>query len=127
MIEVQLIDSDSGAYVVKPHGHVRGTRSESARHELDDFIRQHQPQHLIVDFGEVTSVDSAWLGYLLSLRDRMTEAGGGLALARLAKEVRLLVDSIGLTRFFRICETLPDAIAATQQGDLTWSSEEARE
>jgi anti-anti-sigma regulatory factor len=51
------------------------------------------------------------------LHDRLRERGGRLALADLPQSVQVVIDSIGLTSFFTVCDTVDDAASRIREGD----------
>lgn len=69
----------------------------------------------MIDFTRVDYIDSSTCGYLLNVHDRLNNKGGTLALCCLSPGVRVVIDSIGLTTFFTVCETLDDALRALEE------------
>ena len=66
----------------------------------------------IVDMGEVTYISSSGLRVLLSSRRQAREKGGDLVLCSLSTNVRDVMDMVGFTVLFTICDTVESAIKA---------------
>lgn len=110
-LETRDLDDGIGqTLLVAPAGPVRGSNGEFFRAEVDRLIDEEGACSLVLDFGEVESIDSSGAGYLLNVHDRLEARGGKLALLNLSPGVRIVIDSIGLTSFFSICQTLEDAL-----------------
>ena len=97
-------------HVVAPAGPIRATNCEMFRDHVDALLlEKDEITALVVDFSKVEFIDSSTAGFLLSVHDRLSERGGALALAALTPGVRVVIDSIGLTTFFMVCETIEEA------------------
>ena len=57
---------------------------------------------VVLDLGDVTLVDSAGIGALLSIRERAGQLGIGFAVSRVSKPVRRIVDLMGVSETFDI-------------------------
>lgn len=93
-----------------PRGHIRAATAEQFRDQVDQAVEQTAARSVIVDLSGVSSVDSSTCGYLLGLHDRLRDLGGSAVLAGLTPSVQVVIDSIGLTTFFEICETVDGAL-----------------
>ncbi|MCA8925895.1 MAG: STAS domain-containing protein [Planctomycetes bacterium] len=110
----EISDVDRGV-VLSPSGPLRTERAEGFREALDGECKG-DTQNLIVDFGAVDYLDSTTLGHLLNAHDRMTKKGGSLILAALSPDVRVVIDSIGLTSFFALAPTVSEAEVILREG-----------
>lgn len=110
----EISDVVSGV-ILSPSGPLRAERAEGFREALDAECAG-DTERLIVDFGRVEYLDSTTLGHLLNAHDRMTKKGGAMILAALSSDVRLVIDSIGLTSFFAIAPTVGEAEVAIREG-----------
>ena len=96
--------------VVAPDGPIRATNCEIFREHVDSLLKGDSAiKALVVDFSKVEFIDSSTAGFLLNVHDRLSDRGGALALAELTPGVRVIIDSIGLTTFFLVCETVAEA------------------
>ncbi len=68
--------------------------------------------HLILDLREVTFIDSAGMGSLVSLTKRARAAGGDLRLCGASPQVRRTLALVRLDHFLSLDETLEDSLAA---------------
>lgn len=97
--------------VVSPSGTIRARTAEQFRQHVDAVLAEGADvTALVFDMDEVDSIDSSTAGYLLNVHDRLRDRGGNLALAGLRPGVRVVIDSIGLTTFFTVCETVDEAL-----------------
>lgn len=104
------LDGVDDALLVRPRGPIRARDGEAFRAHVDALLDA-APTNLVIDFGAVDGIDSSAAGYLLMLHDRLKARGGLLALADLPPTVQVVIDSIGLTSFFLVCDTVDDAAA----------------
>jgi len=82
---------------------------------------------VILDMSNVTFVDSAGLGMLLSAMKQITAAGGSLRLARLQEDVLTLFRLVRMNRVFEIFETLEEAVEDEEEDDDEEEEEEEEE
>lgn len=94
--------------VVRPRGPIRARAGEQFRKHIDALLED-APTALVLDMGACEGIDSTAAGYLLRIHDAVKSRGGQLALCHLTQSVQLVIDSIGLTNFFVVCDTLDDA------------------
>ncbi len=110
------LDGVDDGIVVHPRGPIRAREGEAFRTHIDALLKT-QPSNLVIDFGQCEGIDSSAAGYLLMLHDKLRESGGRLALADLPQSVQMVIDSIGLTSFFTVCDTVGDAATRIRDGD----------
>jgi anti-sigma B factor antagonist len=67
---------------------------------------------LVLDLGEVRSLDSSGLFALIVSFKNARAAGGDVALVRLSREARAVVETARLHRVFEICDDVAAAMAA---------------
>ena len=83
--------------------------------ELREILSLHagaKREALLLDFGEVTYVDSSGLATLVEYVRKVQGFGGRLALAVVNARVRTIFDLVRLTEIFPIFPTLAEAKAA---------------
>lgn len=73
-------------------------------------LLQQDRKHILLNLGEVTSVDSAGLGRLLGSLATVREAGGELKLLQLTKRIYDLLSITKLLTVFDTFETETDAV-----------------
>jgi len=108
-IEQQPLGDRNDAFVVAPQGPIRARAAEQFREYVDRLLNGEGATGLVIDMTGVEYIDSSTAGYLLNVHDRLRTRGGVLALAELTPGVRVVIDSIGLTTFFTVCETVEEA------------------
>ncbi|MEZ6187655.1 MAG: STAS domain-containing protein [Planctomycetota bacterium] len=109
------LDDVPQAVILQPSGPLRTERAEGFRQALETECAG-PTERIIVDFTDVDYLDSTTLGHLLNAHDRLNKKGGRLILAALSPDVSLVVDSIGLTSFFAITDTVHEAEVALREG-----------
>jgi anti-anti-sigma factor len=67
---------------------------------------------IILDLSEVTYINSAGLRILADFLCRMQERGGDLLLVRLSPRIQRVLQIIGFDNFFRIFDSLDQALRA---------------
>jgi anti-anti-sigma factor len=109
-IKAHSIQDVDAALLLTPEGVIRARTSEQFRKHVEELLEQTRSTSVVIDFAGVDSIDSSAAGYLLNVHDRLSMAGGKLALAAMPASVRLVIDSIGLTTFFTVCATVDEAV-----------------
>ena len=109
-ITAHSLEGVDDCLLLTPLGTIRSTSGEQFRSHVDQLLEQTAVPSLVIDFGGVDYIDSSTAGYLLKVHDRLSTKGGKLALAGLHAAVRVVIDSIGLTTFFTVCETVEEAV-----------------
>jgi anti-anti-sigma factor len=110
VIDERPIEGIEDGVVVAPSGPLRARDGEAFRVHMDALLDR-QPTALLLDLEGADSIDSAAVGYLLNIHDRLAAHGAAMALVAPSPPVRIVLDSIGLTEFFTVCESLDDAEA----------------
>jgi anti-anti-sigma factor len=109
-IEREPLEGFPQGLVVRPAGPVKAKSCAAFRDSMGAMVDE--ATQLVIDFGRVEYIDSSTAGFLLKLHDQMGAKGGALALVNLPANVRVVVDSLGLTSFFTVCDTIEEARAA---------------
>ncbi len=71
---------------------------------------------VVIDLLDVTFVDSTALGVLVELAKRVRMRGGSMTVICRDRNILRVLEITGLSRLFRISESIPDAIAPSGQG-----------
>lgn len=109
-ITAHSLEGVEDCLLLTPKGTIRTKSAEQFRSHVDQLLDQTATPSLVIDFAGVDYIDSSTAGYLLKVHDRLDTNGGKLALAGLPAAVRVVIDSIGLTTFFTVCETVEEAV-----------------
>lgn len=101
--------SQKSATVVRPSQSTLDTRN------VNKFRKEIQPSlvaegHLVLDMSNITFVDSAGLGVLLSTMKQIDSIGGSLCLASLHEEVLTLFRLVRMNRIFEIFGSVEEAV-----------------
>jgi anti-sigma B factor antagonist len=96
--------------VVAPRGRLDLASAPALREHMRQLISSGTPR-LVVDFGEVTFVDSSGLGAVIGGMKAARLAGGDLRIARPNQQVRLVLKLTALNKVLRPYETLEEALA----------------
>ncbi|MEG3438972.1 STAS domain-containing protein [Pannus brasiliensis CCIBt3594] len=87
--------------VIQPSGILDGTRAGQFREEITDAVREGATV-ILIDFQEVTFMDSSGLGALvLSLKTART-AGAELFLCSINEQIQMLFELTNMDRVFEI-------------------------
>jgi len=84
-------------------------REISAR--VEQLIRG-RPARLVFNVRDLRFLTSSPLGYLISVHQRLRAERGGLVLSEASPYLRSTIRTLGLHRFFRMCETDQDAVVS---------------
>lgn len=66
--------------------------------QLDQEIEAALPLKMILDFHEVTLMDSSGIAVVMRMRQRMRELGGSICLQQVAAQPRKVLDAAGISR-----------------------------
>ncbi len=81
-----------------------GPAIEQALQDLGDL-------DMVMDCGQVQTLTSAAMGYVVAVHRRQESKGKRLALARVSQRVALLLDTAKLLQVLRVAPTFDEAIA----------------
>ena len=93
--------------VVQPSGILEGTKAGPLRQEISDLIES-GTELVLIDFKDVTFMDSSGLGALVLALKTVRAAGGKLYLCSINEQVKMLFE---LTSMDRVFEIFPDRSA----------------
>ncbi len=74
-----------------------------------DYLGQHGYKSIVFDFSNIAYVSSTGFGYLVNLADAITSRGGKAIIYQVQQKVRTILDVLGLSPFFVLCENLAEA------------------
>ena len=94
---------------------VEGQLIVGNRQELKELVQTALDQgerRLLIDFSRTGYIDSSGLGALVSISNKIREAGGELRLSGLNEDLRSLFELTKLDTLFAIAETPQQALAS---------------
>lgn len=98
------IDYDKDKLFVKVSGELDMLVAPSFRFELDKALDVRQVRHLILDFTQVTFIDSSGLGVILGRYKRLAEVGGKVQICGVNEQISKILEFSGLNRIMEICQ-----------------------
>lgn len=103
--------SEDGLHVLALEGEIDLARSPELREVLHAQAKARRPV-LVLDFKEVSYVDSSGLATLIEYVRKAQDFGGKFALVQVSTRVQTIFDLVRLSEFLSIHPTLADAKAA---------------
>ena len=91
-----------GVKIEKADGEVDHHCAPSIRNEIDLVVESCRPENLILDFGEVTFMDSSGIGLVMGRYQVMKNIGGRVSLQNTPVHIRKVMRLAGLDRFATI-------------------------
>lgn len=79
---------------------------------LFDLVDRQNRLRIVLDFHNVRSLSSSMLGVLLTLKNKLEDAGGRMVLCGLARDLRRLFEMTALDRVFQFAPDADQALAA---------------
>jgi len=104
-------DKQDGVLISRIEGEININSSPELRKAFDDYIRR-KTKKIVVDFSQVTYVDSSGLATLVELFQRLKKIGGKLRICSLSEKVRNVFE---ITRLVSIFEIYDDAEKAVKE------------
>ena len=100
---------------LKPNGKLIGSASTELRRKIYNFLSDSEegPKSLI-DFADVSIVDSSSLGALMEAHISITKNGGRIAVINVSKHIKSLIVRSRLINTFEHFESENEAVSALQ-------------
>ena len=89
--------------MVQPSGILDGTKASEFRQDISKFVDQ-GAKIILIDFKDVTFMDSSGLGALVLALKTVRSAGGKLTLCSINEQIKILFELTGMDRVFDIFE-----------------------
>lgn len=84
-----------------------------AKEELTEYVDQHRPEKLVINFKNVGHISSEFIAAMIHIRDHVTGHDGQLKFSHMNETVKAPFRITNLAgRLFMIYETTPEAIDA---------------
>jgi anti-anti-sigma factor len=90
--------------VVRPSGILDGTKAGQFRQEITKLVESNV-DIVLIDFSDVTFMDSSGLGALVLALKTVRAAGGKLFICSVNDQIRMLFELTSMDRVFEIYET----------------------
>jgi len=90
--------------VVQPSGILDGTKAGQFRQEISDLV-QSNADIVLIDFQDVTFMDSSGLGALVLALKTVRAAGGKLFVCSVNEQIKMLFELTSMDRVFEIFPT----------------------
>lgn len=94
-VRIYLTESSMTAYLI---GEIDHHSAKAIREEIDDTAERARPDELILDFTDVTFMDSSGIGLVMGRYSLMQELGGLLRLTGQSSHIRKVMKLAGLDR-----------------------------
>jgi anti-sigma B factor antagonist len=107
---IQSSRSQNEVSVVLLKGALEATLAKDLREELEKVSQQQND--LVLDFQQVSFIDSSCLGTLVSLAKDLREKKGDIKITGLADDVRSIFQITRLDRVFQLYDTVDEAVEA---------------
>jgi len=105
--QIEVATSANGQKILS----IKGPLTIQTLFAFQSAVRENSSSPLIIDFKEVSFMDSAGLGALVGARVAFQKANKPLALAAMNQQVKALMDMSHISQFFRIFPTVEEAQA----------------
>jgi anti-anti-sigma factor len=88
--------------IVQPRGTLNATQSQELKQKITEIIEKSNARIVLVDFEEVTFMDSSGLGALVLAFKALQAANRKLVLCGLNEQIRILFELTGTDKVFEI-------------------------
>ena len=109
---IDIVDQGQGSIVLSFKGRC-DFKSRHAYQSAMDQASQNSPESVILDFTEITYIDSAGLGLLALSHKKFSEKAITLIIAAPPEPVRQILNLANMGKIFPICDSLTAAAQAT--------------
>ena len=113
-MEIDVYKNNDITYL-KPDGKLIGSASTELRRKIYHFLSDsEEAPRFLIDFAEVTLVDSSSLGALMEAHIAITKKGGRIAVINVSKHIKSLIVRSRLISTFEHFESEDEAVSALQ-------------
>ncbi len=95
MTHVKL-EQEKGTLVARLVGEIDHHGAEMMRVRIDDRIGCHMPEKLVLDFSDVTFMDSSGVGLILGRHRIVSEHGGVVVVQRAPQDIKRVLAIAGI-------------------------------
>lgn len=100
--------TDKTFEVINPSGILDGVSAKELRSQIVDLLEQKKPSNILLDLQNVTFMDSAGLGALVSILKTVRFSGAEFCLCSLSEQVKIIFDLTKMEKVFKIFESRQD-------------------
>ena len=94
--------------ILKPSGILDGLSAKELRGEIVELLEKSKPKSILVDLQDVTFMDSAGLGALVSILKTVRFSGTEFCLCSLSEQVKIIFDLTKMEKVFKVYKTRQD-------------------
>lgn len=105
---------DSVVQILEPEGILDGTKTAKFQRQIEQHIES-GVHFILVDFSNVTFMDSSGLGALVKALKTMNAAGVKLFLCSINEQIKMLFELTSMDTYFSICENREEFTKQLQQ------------
>lgn len=96
------IKSENGSAIARLSGEIDHHNAKELRTQLDKFIISAQPPELVMDFKNITFMDSSGIGLIMGRSKLMKECGGRLEIRNSQPYIKRVLKLSGIERIVKI-------------------------
>lgn len=96
------IKSENGSAIARLSGEIDHHNAKELRTQLDKFIISVQPPELVMDFKNITFMDSSGIGLIMGRSKLMKECGGRLEVRNSQPYIKRVLKLSGIERIVKI-------------------------
>jgi anti-anti-sigma factor len=104
------VEERGDAVLISLHGIVNCTHSGQFSQSIKNAREIYVNKHLVLDFSDVTHIDSSGLGALVAERSRTVKTGMDFRICCLGESVRKVFHMAHLDRLFQVYDSQEDAL-----------------
>ena len=104
------INKEEGMLVVKVSGELDHHNISPLRTAIDDRIFAMAPKGLVLDFSEITLMDSSGIGLIMGRLRLMEDIGSHVCVAGASEPIRKIIELSGLVKMVAITENAREGI-----------------
>ena len=97
-----MIDNGENTVTARLSGEIDHHNAFELRHGIDRAIEEHQPESIILDFGNVTFMDSSGIGLVMGRHKAVSAYGGKVTVTNTPAQIIKVMRLAGLDRLAEI-------------------------
>ena len=97
-----IIEIENNSVTAKLQGEIDHHNAPSLRSDIDLAAEKHHPEELILDFGEVTFMDSSGIGLVMGRYKAVRTFGGKVIIRNAPAQIKKVMRLAGMDRLAEI-------------------------
>lgn len=97
-----IIEIENNSVTAKLQGEIDHHNAPSLRSDIDLAAEKHHPEELILDFGEVTFMDSSGIGLVMGRYKTVRTFGGKVIIRNAPAQIKKVMRLAGMDRLAEI-------------------------